>query len=138
MRSSRQPRRRAAVTLEFAITLPIFFLLLYASVELGRMFTLLNTAENAAYEGARSAIVPGATAADAVAAASGLMQSVGTSSFNVAVDPTTIYDNTPSVEVTVSLAMAPNSYLASYFIPGQSISRSCRLTRELFQQTTVP
>jgi Flp pilus assembly protein TadG len=126
------------VTLEFAITLPIFFLLLYASVELGRMFTLLNTAENAAYEGARSAIVPGATAADAVAAASGLMQSVGTSSFNVAVDPTTIYDNTPSVEVTVSLAMAPNSYLASYFIPGQSISRSCRLTRELFQQTTVP
>ena len=60
--------------MEFAITAPIFFLFLLAAFEFGWLNVMRHTADNAAYEAARTAIVPGATAAEALAKATSLLE----------------------------------------------------------------
>ncbi len=69
--------RRGAAAVEFAITAPIFFLFLLAAFEFGWLNVIRHTADSAAYEAARTAMVPGATAADATAKATGLLNIVG-------------------------------------------------------------
>ena len=49
----------ARPSVEFAITAPIFFLFLLAAFEFGWMNVMRHTADNAAYEAARAAMVPG-------------------------------------------------------------------------------
>ena len=55
-----QPRL-GATAVEFALTLPILFLLLFACYEMGRANMLAHATESAAYEAARVGIVPGVT-----------------------------------------------------------------------------
>ena len=61
----RAPRRQGAAVIEMALTLPVLFLLLFACYEFGRANMIRHTAQGAAYEAARVAIVPGATRAEA-------------------------------------------------------------------------
>ena len=70
---ARRSKRAGAVTAEFAITAPIFFLFLLAAFEFGWLNVIRHTADNAAYEAARTVIVPGATVADARAKANRIL-----------------------------------------------------------------
>ena len=76
-RVGRFPGRRGAAAVEFAVTAPILFMLLFGALELGRMNMIRQTANNAAYEAARTCIVPGATNAEGVAAAKAVLASIG-------------------------------------------------------------
>ncbi len=69
--------RRGAAAVEFAITAPIFFLFLLAAFEFGWTNVMRHTADNAAYEAARTIIVPGATADEAKKKAKSLLKIVG-------------------------------------------------------------
>jgi Flp pilus assembly protein TadG len=77
-RSTNATRRTGAAAVEFAIVAPVFFILVIAAFEFGRINVIRHTADNAAYEGARIAMVPGATAAEAVAEAERILRIVGT------------------------------------------------------------
>ena len=79
--------RRGATAVEFAITAPMFFLFLLAAFEFGWLNVMRHTADNAAYEAARTAMVPGATAADATTKAKTLLNIVGTRGATVTVTP---------------------------------------------------
>ncbi len=79
--------RLGATLVEFAITLPIVFLLLFGMIELSRLFMLQHSADTAAYEGARNAIVPGAKPEDAVVAASELLRAAGLRGGQILVEP---------------------------------------------------
>ena len=57
-------RRRGAAVVEFAIVVPIFFLMVFGMIEFGRMVMVHQLLAGAAREGARQAIVNGATAGD--------------------------------------------------------------------------
>ena len=61
MKTIRKPRRTGAMTVEFAFAIPVLVLFILAFFEIGRALTLNCVLENAAYEGARQAILPGAT-----------------------------------------------------------------------------
>jgi Flp pilus assembly protein TadG len=58
------PKRRGAAVVEFAIVVPIFFLMVFGMIEFGRMVMVHQLLTGAAREGARQAIVNGATAGD--------------------------------------------------------------------------
>ena len=73
----RRPARRGAAAVEFAITAPIFILFLLSAFEFGWLNVMRHTADNAAYEAARAAMVPGATTADATGRANQLLSAVG-------------------------------------------------------------
>ena len=82
--------RRGAALVEFALTASLLVLIVFTAVEFMRVNTIVNTSENAAYEGARTGIVPGATAADAIAAAQSILNAIGTRNAVVSVEPATI------------------------------------------------
>jgi Flp pilus assembly protein TadG len=107
--------RRGTVVVEFAIVAPVFFLFIIASFEFARLNVIRHTADNAAYEAARHAMVPGATSAEAVDKANSILNIVGTRGARVTIDPTTLGPNDDTVTVTVEVPLAQNGWIAPHF-----------------------
>ncbi len=103
----RQPLHRGtrvgAAVVEFAIVAPIFFLFLLASFEFGWLNVLRHTANNAAYEAAQSAMVPGATADEAKATANAILKTIGTRGAVITVTPTTLSATTTTIKVSIDI-----------------------------------
>jgi Flp pilus assembly protein TadG len=107
--------RTGAVAVEFAITAPIFFLFLLAAFEFGWLNVMRHTADNAAYEAARTAIVPGATSAEALAKATTLLNVVGARGATINITPNNITNSTTEVTVAVDLPMSSNGLIVPRF-----------------------
>ncbi len=63
-RSGRKPTRLGVAAVEFAIVVPIFLLMVFGIMELGRAFMVQQIITNASREGARRAILEQATAVE--------------------------------------------------------------------------
>jgi Flp pilus assembly protein TadG len=120
------------------VCLPLLLLLFFAAFEFCRANMLRQTAENAAYEGARRAIVPGATADDARNFANAMLALLGTNGASVDVEPEVIEDETPEVTVTVTVPLNGNGFVAPLFLQGREIVSTMTLAREQNEQTSVP
>jgi Flp pilus assembly protein TadG len=126
----RPPRRRGAAAIEFAMTVPVLFLLLFGALELGRMNMIRQTANNAAYEAARCCAVPGATAAEGVAAAQKLLSSIGANGATITITPATIVNSTTSVTATVTIPYSTNVWVKPLYATSGSATATCTLTRD--------
>lgn len=126
--------RRGALTVEMALCVPILFLLLLGTLEFARMNMLRNSIDNAAYEGARRGVVPGAQASDCVAAANRVLTAVRAQSATVTVTPATISDTTTQVSVIVSVPMAQNSWGPARFLSGATLRSVSTKSREFVGQ----
>lgn len=126
----RPNHRRGATAVEFAIVAPVFFLILFAMFEFSRVNVLRHTADNAAYEAARRAIVPGATSSDAIAEANRLLTIVGARGASVTVDPPNLGPDTESVTVSVDVPMNRNSLVISKFTNNAVLSSQSTLRTE--------
>ena len=129
-RSSRRVSRRGATTVEFALTAPLLFLILFGSLELSHANMVFNVTEAAAFEGAREGIVPGATAAECQAAAQRILGISKISGANVTVNPGNLNTSTQSIVVTITVPYARNTIVTPFFTNGLQIQRSCTLDRE--------
>jgi Flp pilus assembly protein TadG len=107
--------RRGAAAVEFAVTAPVFFLFLLAAFEFGWLNVMRHTADNAAYEAARAAMVPGASAADATNKANGLLNIVGARGAKVVVTPAVITPTTSAVTVAIDIPMNRNGLIVPRF-----------------------
>lgn len=125
--------RRGAVAVEMALTLPILFLILFGAFELGQANMIRHATDAAAYEGARVAILPGATPAEAEAAARQILDTVGVTSFTMQVTPNPILSNTQEVELTIEVPLDQNMGVAR-FVDGVRFTGRCRLSRELVSE----
>ncbi|HUS40736.1 MAG: TadE family protein [Pirellulales bacterium] len=126
-------RRRGAVVVEFAIVAPLFFLLLFASVEFARMNMLRHAADNAAYEAARHAVVPGGTSAEATTRANTLLGVFGFQSAIVTVNPTSLDDDDQSVTVTVDLPVNENAWIFPRFTGNMTVRGKSTLRTERYR-----
>ena len=126
----RSLNRTGATMVEFALGAPIFFLLLLASFEFARLNVIRHTADNAAYEAARIAMVPGATAAEAVAEANRILNIVGTRGGRVTVNPATLGPNTNQITVTVDVPMDQNGWITPKFTATQTMRAVSTLKAE--------
>ncbi len=79
--------RRGATLVEFALVVPILFLLFFAAVEFARVAMIRHTVDNAVYEAARVAIIPGATQDEAIREARKLLNAVGIQAPSITVTP---------------------------------------------------
>ncbi len=120
-RRAPQGARRGATTVEFALTAPIFFLFLLAAFEFGWMNVLRHTADNAAYEAARTAMVPGATAAEAKSKANSVLGIVGTRGAVVTISPATLDPTTKQVTVAVDVPMNQNGLILPRFTANKTL-----------------
>ena len=129
-RKVKRSGRRGAAAVEFALTAPIVIVLMFACVEFSRLNMLRNSAGNAAYEGCRRGVVPGATAAQAKTMCEQVLQASNINSFTVTVSPSNIVSTTETVTVTANVTLAANSWIPAMFLPSANVVRSCALSRE--------
>lgn len=122
--------RRGALTVEFALVAPLVFFIVFGAVEFARLNMLVNSMENAAYEGARRGIVPGATVAAVRAQSQQILQAVGAVNATITVSPGVITNQTPNVTVTITLPLNDNAWVTPRFTKNAILSRSCTLNRE--------
>ncbi len=133
-RGSNQHHRAGATAVEFAIVAPVFFLLLMASFEFSRLNIMRHTADNAAYEAARHAMVPGATAAEAVARANSVLNVVGTRGATVTINPLALGPGVNEIIVTIDIPMDQNGWIVPRFSGGKIMRSRSRLKTERSQQ----
>lgn len=84
--------RRGAVTVEMALVLPIFTMLVFGIIEFGRGFMIMQLVTNAAREGCRRAIIDGSTNSDVTSYIQTFMQTSG---------------NVPTSSTTVTITITP-------------------------------
>lgn len=123
-------QRKGAAAVEFALTVPILILFLFATFELGRGNMMLNTTESAAYEGARVGIIPGSTAAQAEDAARLILFTSGIKNADVEITPNDLSVDSEAITVTISVGYEENSIIPPGFLGGASFVRTCVLNRE--------
>ena len=122
-------RRRGAVLVEFAVTLPILLAFFGFFWEFARVEQMRQTTATAAYEGARQAIVEGGSAADAEQTAQAILDAVGIQDATIVVTPNAITSETEAVQVSISVPVASNAWVLPYFFGGLDITASMTLNK---------
>jgi Flp pilus assembly protein TadG len=128
-------KRLGAAAVEFAIVAPLFFLLVFGMIEFGRMVMIQQVITNASREGARKAVLDGASSSNVKSSVVTYMANGGVTiaTSNVTInptDPTTAAAGSP-VTVTVSVPFSQVSWLPSpMFLGGRQMTASTVMRRE--------
>ena len=128
---ARKSLRTATLAVEMALCLPILLMLLFGSYELARANMILHSTESAAYEGARTGIIPGATQEKIRESIRVLLIAVGIKNFTVNIDPPVIDETTENVSVTVLVPFRENMFVPAFFIKDPTFRGRCQLSREI-------
>lgn len=126
-RSSLRTQRRGSTAVEFAVVAPLILLLFLGAIELNHLNFIKHTAANAAYEGARMAVIAGGTTELATARSEEILDTFGVGNgaeIAVAETPDRV---TVSVRVPVHL----NSYGLSRFTGNLDVRQACSMGREI-------
>lgn len=113
-KQSRSDCRHGAAIVEMAIVIPFVLIITGGLLEVSRLLMLHYTADTAAYEGARAAMVPGATAAEAVETVEALLNKSGCTWTSINVEPAMITEDTPLITVSVEMPLNENSWITSH------------------------
>ena len=129
-------QRRAAAVVEFAIVAPLFFLLVFGMIEYGRMVMVQQVITNASREGARRAVLDGASATEVQEEVDDFLSQSSISGADVTIDPadpsTAAYGD--PITVTVSIDFDEVSWLPSpMYLGGQEMTASTSMRRETSQ-----
>lgn len=141
MYHSNRKIRCGAALVEFAFVLPIILVFFYAMVELSRLMLLQHSVDTAAYEGARNAMVPGASSHDAVVSSQQLLTAARLRSAVITVEPTTITESTSLVTVRIELPVAENAWITPFWFKSGTVVSEVTLITErppMVQLTGVP
>jgi Flp pilus assembly protein TadG len=128
-------RRRGAAAVEFAIVLPVFVILVFGMIEYGRMVMVQQVITNASREGARRAVLDGATTTSVQTAVTSYLTNakVNGGSASVSPNPTTAVAGDP-VTVTVTIPFSAVSWLPSpMYLGGKTLSATTTMRRESVQ-----
>jgi len=136
-RSYRRKRLGAAVV-EFAVVAPVFFLLVFGMLEFGRMVMVQQVLTNASREGARAAVLDGATASSVTNQVTSYLanSSISGSNLTVTVDPSPPNSAAAgeAVTVTISIPFRQVSWLPTpMFIGSKQMTAATSMRRESVQ-----
>jgi hypothetical protein len=130
--------RRAAAAVEFAVVAPVFFLLIFGMIEYGRMVMVQQVITNASREGARLAVLDGATYDEIEAQVEEYLTSASIDTTNAVVevlpDPPTDAAFGEPITVTVSIPFSEVSWLPSpMYLGGKTLTANTVMRRESIQ-----
>lgn len=117
-----------ATAVEFALTFPLLMSIVFTSYELTRANMIRHTTEAAAYEGARTGIIPGASNQTVEESVRRVLSSVNVRNFTVNISPA-LSPTVEEVTVTIDVPFGSNFSFA-FFLGNSTLTRSCTLTRE--------
>lgn len=124
--------RAGVVATEFAICLPILLLFLFGCYEISKAYMMQHAAESAAYEAARTGVVPNATAQACRDSAARVLRSVGVRNFNLQVSPDPILQDSRTLTISIDVPLERNTLIAPFFMRRAVLHGSCTLQRESF------
>jgi Flp pilus assembly protein TadG len=128
--------RRAAAAVEFAVVAPLFFLLVFGMVEYGRMVMVQQIITNGSREGARIAVLDGATTEEVASAVAVYLDNASISGAEVSVspDPPSSAGYGEAVTVVVSVGFNQVSWLPSpMYLGGNTMTATTVMRRETIQ-----
>jgi Flp pilus assembly protein TadG len=125
----KRQRRDGALSVEFALVLPILMTALFAFFEISRASMIQHATEAAAYEGARVGIIPGATPQKIEQSVQFVLNSVGVTNFRVDVSPANITNQTQRVSVTVNVPFSETN-TGSFLFGDRTFRGATELGRE--------
>ena len=130
-RSSRKARkRRGAHTVEFALVFPIVLTFFLGLIFLSRALLLKDTAQHAAFEGARAGIILNASERDSQQAVADFTRRMGLKDVRTTIKPRVITNEDEVITVNVSIPMASNAWVTTGFMPTNlDIESEVTLTR---------
>ncbi|WP_083904724.1 TadE/TadG family type IV pilus assembly protein [Rhodopirellula sp. SWK7] len=126
----RGPKRVAATLVEFALVCNVLIVTIFTCMEFARMNMARNLAQDAAYFAARTAIVPGATAAEAEAEGERIMSSIFSSGYTVTCSP--ISDETEEVSVRVAVELDDVAFFLPLFLGGIELESTAKMQTERY------
>ena len=92
---------------------------------------VLHATQSAAYEGARTGIVPGATQDEIEASVAFVLRTMGVQNFDVETIPAVIERDTPQLEVVVRVPVSDTLGLPQLFVEDPTFVGTCTLSREV-------
>ncbi len=110
-------QRGGATSVEFAFVFPLILVFFIAMTVMTQAFVMRDTAQHAAYEGARAGLVVNSSVEDVEAAVEKFTQMLKLRDVEVAVDPPVFTQGTNRVTVTVSIPYRSNAWCAAGFMP---------------------
>lgn len=125
-------KRRGVATVELALCLPIIVLLVVGAIEACSMIFLKQSLAIAAYEGARTALIPNATAIQVQAACQQILKDRKVVGATVTVKPLDIAALIPGemIDVTVSAPCSINTVVPNEFYRGKTLTTSASMMVE--------
>lgn len=129
-------RRRGAALVEFAVLAPLFFAILIGIIEFGRAIMVAQLMTNASREGARRAIIEGATETEVKDLVSNYLTNSSVGGATVSVSPSNLSsagfgDN---VTVSVSVPYEDVSWVpSSWFLSGRTLQAKAVMQAERLQ-----
>lgn len=117
-------KRRGVSVVEMAFCAPILFFVVFSAVEFAQVNMIRNSADNAAYEGARKGALPGSTSAEAKQAAESALTAIGIQA------TASVTNSSSEVTVTVSVPLQNNFWVVPKFFVDSTLVRSCTLQVE--------
>ncbi|MEM7312244.1 MAG: TadE/TadG family type IV pilus assembly protein [Planctomycetota bacterium] len=132
-RSRKKNRRRGAALVEFALVVQLFFAITLICIEFVRLNMIRNLVQDAAYFGARYAMVPGATSAEATSEAERILAVMGTKGATITInDGAGIDDNSDAVTVSISVPVSENALLVPTFTKNAYIEAEAEIRTERY------
>jgi Flp pilus assembly protein TadG len=133
--------RRGVAAVEFAFVAPVFFLMILGMIEIGRGVMVQQIITNASREGARLAVLPGATTTDVETRVENILTGAGVHGATVDIYNGAGQTTTPEnvgfgdvVNVTVSVPFNKVSWLpASRYLAGKNLTASTIMRGERVQ-----
>jgi len=122
--------RWGATAVEFAIVANILMIMILTCMEFARMNMVRNLMQDAAYFAARHAVVPGATAGEAIEAADTIMGSMLSNGYTITVSD--LNETSADINVTVEVDLGAVALFAPYFLPETTISTTANMRTERY------
>jgi Flp pilus assembly protein TadG len=128
--------RRGVAAVEFAVLVPLFFLILFSMIEFGRMIMVQQILTNASRAGARRAIVEGSTTSEVENQVSSYLTNTSINGASISVNPgdLSLLGFGDPVTVTVTIPFDSVSWTPSpWFLGGVTLKASTVMQAERLQ-----
>ena len=129
----KRENRLGVTVVEFAIVAPLFFGMVFASVEICRALMATQSLEEAARSGCRVAVLKGATASEVDAEVRRILAPAGISKYTMQIQPANIAaeERWTPISLTINTSFANISWLPlPEFFAGKTCTSSCTLPKE--------
>ena len=126
-------QRRGVAAAEFAVCLPVIVLLMLGMIETCSMIFLKQSLAVAAYEGAHTAVRPGATSSDVTATCESILGERNINAASITVTPSSVEDTATGDYMTIRIS-APsnqNAVLPLRFFRGSTIEAAAVVMKEI-------